>query len=69
MEKTRIVDVNNIKNPVKRVVLKTAQAICKAFGWVLFLAIGEETFGESKNARHCRSFMLYFEKPEKRLQS
>lgn len=69
METNVIINANDIKNPVKRGVVKTIQAIGRMFGWLIVPMSGRGMYGMKGDPNHYRSFMLYFEKPEKGLQS
>lgn len=68
METNVIINSNDIKNPVKRVAVKTIQAIDRLFGW-LFPMSRSGMYGMKDKPQHYLSFMLYFEKYGKGLQS
>lgn len=69
METNVIINSNDIKNSVKRVAVKTIQAVGRLFGWLVIPMSGRGMYGKKDSPQHFRSFMLYFEKPGKGLQS
>lgn len=68
METNVIINSNDIKNPVKRVAVKTIQAVGRLFGWLVIPKSGHGMYGEKDRPQHFRSFMLYFEKPGNGIQ-